>query len=1054
MNDFRLKKRLMHLWILTFFIGLSAFTYAQVTVTGKVTDRKDNKPVAGATVQVKNAPNTATTTNENGNFSLKVASLNVTIEISNVGFATQEIKLAGRNNVSVSLEMGERAMDDVVVIGYQSIQRRKTPAAISTVKGKEIENMPYPTFDNMLQGRVAGLNVLNISGEPGAPAIVNIRGSSAVTDPNAISAPLYVIDGMVFDVSDQRSAGPAMNPLSVINPNDIESIDVLKDASAAAIYGSRAGNGVIIVKTKRPKMGAAQIRVSSYVGVSARPRMKPMIVGAAERRLKMDILSQYGTYAGMQTLSPMLTDSLNPGFNNNTDFQGLFIHEGILNNIEASIAQASDKFGYRISFSRYYEDGAMRGYDFTRTSPRLFVSMKPTEKLEITNDLFLNFQKAHHGPGNVGGGSRYPFNIWGFPSSFWQLTDQDLKNYTGRNDQVYDDDRSTSLNGTTRGSYKFTKDLQLISSISYNFIFNRRDYLMPGTVNTTRGRNDAINSVTNQRRWENENYLTYSRAFKDVHNLTVLVGGGMEELVNNTTSLRGNNVPAASIVVVQGVPAGPNLTGNSNLEERSRAYYFTRLHYDYKGKYGIEGSLRRDASSRFDAENRWGTFPAVSALWILSDENFFKPLSSVVSFLKFRASWGMTGRDPLSYYGRYISLTTAASYNGSSTGSGGPANLTYNGVTVAYPNYGSTASIPHITWESAPQVNIGADMNLFRDRISITVDLYRRDNNDLIFQVPVQVTSGFTTAQDNFVSVRNRGVEFSITSNNLGRRSAVKWTTTLNFAYNENFVTKLPYDNRDFTFGPPWLTRVLTVGRPAFQFFVWDVPKIYNSNADVPVDPLTGRRLTFNTATGAYFSAGDPARVDYNGDYMINDFDRILMGDPNTKVAGGIINTVQWKGFSLQVLCNFITGRHLWNGYLSDKMQDAGNTNPYVRWGPTSAVASDFKGADFWFPGEENAQFPGLLINPVDKWHIAQSFFVEDASFFKIKNIMLGYMLPSKVTNRVKLKGIRFFGSLDNILVLSKANVPDPEAVQPDGYSSGNDYPLPRKVTIGAEINF
>src|SRR5215213_2766700 len=277
MNDFRLKKGLIHLWILTFFIGLSAISYAQVTVTGKVTDRKDNKPVAGATVQVKNAPNTATTTNENGNFSLKVASLNVTIEISNVGFATQEIKLAGRNNLSVSLELGERAMDDVVVIGYQSIQRRKTAAAISTVKGKEIENMPYPTFDNMLQGRVAGLNVLNISGEPGAQTIVNIRGSSAVTDPNAISAPLYVIDGMVFDVSDQRSAGPIMNPLSVINPNDIESIDVLKDASAAAIYGSRAGNGVIIVTTKRGREGAMKVSASARYSSTKVPNTYDMM---------------------------------------------------------------------------------------------------------------------------------------------------------------------------------------------------------------------------------------------------------------------------------------------------------------------------------------------------------------------------------------------------------------------------------------------------------------------------------------------------------------------------------------------------------------------------------------------------------------------------------------------------------------------------------------------------------------------------------------------------------------------------------------------------------
>ncbi len=1052
MSRFQPKKAMHRFVAIVCFICLSLVATAQVMVTGRVMDKKENKPIAGATIRVKGSSTTGTTTDDEGKFSLRVPSPNATIEVSAVGTISQEIKLNNRNAIEVSLEQGERSMDDVVVVGYQSIQRRRTPAAIATVKGKDIENMPYPTFDNMLQGRVAGLNVLNISGQPGAQAIVNIRGSSAVTDPNAISAPLYVIDGMVFDVSDQRSAGPVMNPLSAINPNDIESIDVLKDASAAAIYGSRAGNGVIIVKTKRPKVGPPQIRVSTYAGISARPRMKPMIVGAAERRMKMDILTKYGDYWRMNTLNQLLTDSLNPAFNSNTDFQGLFLKEAIIHNVDASIAQSSERFSYRLSFSRYYEDGVMRGYDFTRTSPRLFLSMKPTDKFEVTNDFFLNFQKTRHGPGNTGA-SRYPFTIWGFPASFWNITDQDMRNYTGRNEQVYDDDRSTSLNGTTRANYKFSKSLIFTSSISYNFNFNRRDYLQHQSVHPQR-RNDAQSTVTNQRRWENENFLTYTKTFSNDHNTSVLVGQGAEELVNNSTFVRGNGITANSIVVVQGVPSGPNLSGNSNLEERSRLYYFSRLHYDYKGKYGVEVSLRRDASSRFSAEDRWGTFPAVSALWVLSDEKFMEPLSKVVSFFKLRGSFGITGRDPLSYYGRYIGLTSNGGYQNSSTGAGGPTNVAYNGVTLAYPNYGATAAVPGIGWESSPQINLGADINLFKERLSITLDFYRRDNKDLLFDVPVQVTTGFVTARDNYVGIRNQGVELTLTSNNLNRRSPLKWTTTLNLAYNDNFITQLPNDNRDFRFGPPWLTRTLTIGQPAFQFLVWNVPRIYTSNEDVPVDPLTGSRIRVNSATGAMFSGGDPARVDYNNDYIINDFDRVLQGDPNTRIAGGLINTLSYKAFTMQVLCNFITGRSLWNGYVSDKMQDAGSVNPYVRWGPTSAVASDFRGANFWFPGVADAQFPGLLTNTVDKWHIAQSFFVEDASFFRLKNIMLGYTLPNNFAKRLRLQGVRFFGSLDNVFVYSRATVPDPEAVQPDGYSSGNDYPLPRKVTLGAEINF
>ncbi|WP_165958107.1 SusC/RagA family TonB-linked outer membrane protein [Segetibacter sp. 3557_3] len=1027
---------------------LSSFSaLAQGKITGRVLD-KQSRPIEGATVQVKNGK-ASTTTDAEGKFAI-AAQPNATLVVTFVGYASSEVKVSNDKAIDISLEESNKAMDDVVVIGYQSVQRRTTSAAISTVKGKDIENMPYPTFDQMLQGRVAGLNVLNISGEPGANNIVNIRGSSAVTDPNAISAPLYVIDGIVFDVSDQRNAGPAMNPLASINPNDIESIDILKDASASAIYGSRAGNGVIIVRTKRPKGGVPQIRVSSYVGISTKPRMKPMIVGAAERQQKMDILTQYGSYAGMQNLSQLLTDSLNPAFNNNVDWQGLFLKNAMINNVEASIAQATDKFGYRLSFSRYYEDGVMRGYDFQRTAPRLFISAKPTDKLEITTDLFLNFQKTKHGPGNTGF-SRYPFNVWGFPSSFWQLSEKDMMNYTGRNDQVYDDDRSTALNGNTRAIYKFTDNLILTSSMSYNFNINRRDYLEHRSVNPNL-RNDATSSVSNSRRWENENFVTYNKTIKNDHNTSILLGQGAEEAVNNSTFLRGNNIAANSIVVVRGVPSGPNLSGNSNMEERGRFYYFSRVHYDYKGKYGLDLSFRREASSRFSADDRWGSFPAVSALWVVSDEKFFQPLAKVVNFLKFRASFGITGRDPISYYGRYIALTNNSGYNGSSTGAGGGANLTYNGVTSAYPDYGATAAVPGISWESAPQTNIGVDLNLFKDRISITADAYSRDNKNLVFDVPVQVTTGFVQARNNYVDVRNRGVELTLTTQNLARQSRVKWTTTLNLAYNQNFIVKLPYDNRDFGFGQPWLRRVLTIGQPAFQFYVWDVPGIYNSMSDIPVDPLTGRRITINTNPS--FSPGDPARRDINGDYQINDFDRIYMGDPNTRLSGGFINSLNYKGFSLQVLCNFITGRKLWNGYVSDKMQDAGNTNPYVRWGPTSAVSSDFRGAQFWFPGVTDAQYPGLLVNNVDKWHIAQSFYVEDAGFFRLKNIMLGYTLPPAISNRIKMKQVRLYGSIDNIWVYSNATVPDPEPVSPDGYSNGNDYPLPRKMTLGLEINF
>ena len=1049
MNDFRLKKELTQLFVLAFFICLSAIASAQVNVTGKITDKKDNKPVAGATVQVKNSPTTATVTDVDGNFTLRVPTLDATLEISYVGYAKQEVRLNGRNTLTVSMEQGEQAMDDVVVIGYQSVQRRKTSAAIATVQGKDFENVPYPTFDQMLQGRVAGLNILSISGEPGANNIVNIRGNTSVDGTgNGISTPLYVIDGIVMDVSDIRTAYGNANPLQAINPNDIESMDVLKDASAAAIYGARAANGVIIIKTKRPKSGRPQFRVSSYVGLSTRPAMKKVLVGQEERRLKMDLLYKGGTYAQLGNISQFLTDSLNPAFNNNTDWQGLFLKDAIIRNVDLNLGAATETFAYRISLNQYKEDGIMRGYSITRSTPRLFLSLKPYNGIEVTTDLFMGITKALHGPGNQ---NPYPFTVWNFPSSFWAITDEVKANYEGRNTSVRDDDRTFSVNGNTRLIATITKGFQFTSSLSYNINNARRDYLMHKSV-TTNNRSDAIHRTINSRRWEIENYFTYTKDIKN-HTITALLGQGAEQNTNTETNLRANGIPFDAIQMVQGVPPGPSLTGSTTFEERSRLSFFTRVGYDYKGKYGIDGSYRRDASSRYSPSSRWGSFPAVSVRWNVSEEAFFSGISNVVNFLKLRASYGLTGRDPGSYYAQYNQLISDVRWAGSSLGSGSTANvITYNGTTAVVPNYGASAPAANITWENTPQVNIGFDISALRDRFALNVDYYTKDSRQLIFNVPVPITSGYSLAQNNFVDIRNRGLEFTLNTNNLSNRSQVRWRTTFNIAFNQNYVTKLPAGNRDFVFGPPWLQRTLTIGQPLYAFLAWNVPGVYPTIDDVPVDPLTGQRIRWESSNN-FFGAGDGMKTDINNDYNITSLDKINMGDPQTRVYGGFINNVTYKGFSLNILTTFITGRKLWNGYLSDKLNGA-SRGQFNDWGPNSGPAAEFNGLDFWtYPGQV-AGLPSLFAPSTDNWHIAQSLFIEDASFFRIKNISLGYMLPNNLAQKLKLKSIRVYSVIDNLWVFYNATVPDPELVSPDGYTNGNDYPLPKKFTFGLDIQF
>lgn len=1028
------------------FLLIPFLTMAQTKITGRVVDAS-KLPIPNASIKQKGTSNGTQSDNE-GNFSLTLKEGGSTLVISTIGYITKEVALAGKTSITIELFEDKNVLQEVVAVGYQNIQRKNTAGAISSVKGKDFENTPYSTFDAMLQGRVAGLTVLSTSGEPGGNNVVNIRGASNV-NLGQNSSPLYVIDGVIYDVNDINSSYGS-SPLQAINPNDIESIDVLKDASASAVYGARAANGVIIVKTKRATIGALpQIRVSSYFGIANKPALKPIKTGTAERRLKMDLI--YGgnaEYDKLKDLNMMLTDSLNSAFNNNTDWQGLFLQTGNINNIDASISGATESYQYRFSFNRYYEEGVMKGYDITRTTPSLFFQVSPTKNLLLQTNLFVGLTKAKHGQGE---GTKYPFTTWGFPSSFWKIGPDEQALYSGRYNELRDDDKTTSINGNTMAQYTIMPGLNLKSTISYNVINNTRSFFTPSLLSGS-GQNEATGDIFQTNRWELENTLNYFKSLKSGHNFNIFLLQGMEKNIENITQSRsiGNE---DAIKTVTGIASGPNLSTSNIIQQRSRLSWMGSFIYDYKGRYLFQAVYRADASSRYSANNRWGAFPSISAGWNASEEQFFTPVKNIVSYLKFRVSYGITGNDPGAYYAQYQSLISDAGYPTSVLGNGiFGRQTTYNGTQILYPNYYGSAASSSISWERSPQFNTGIDLGLFKDRISLTADYYIRDSKSKVFDVSVPLTTGYNMISNNYVDLRNTGVEVSLTTRNLKPSAKLQWVTNFNIAYNKNYVTKLPNGGRDFTFGPPWLQQTLSVGEPLFTYKVWQVNGIYSRDSDVPVDPKTGKRIT--QFGGNQFSAGDPARVDQNGDYNIDYLDYVNYGNPNPDITGGMNNSFSYKGFSLDVLLTFISGRSLRNGYLSDKLQDAGTDNPYFFWGPRSGPASNFSASDFWSKPGDVAKYPGLITNGVDKWHIGQSMYIEDASFLRIRNIRLGYTLPQKLTNRMGLSMVRFYGIMDNVKVWSRSTVPDPEAVRVDGYSGGNDYPIPKKYTFGIDLTF
>ena len=1028
----------LYMLILLLSFGLPESIFAQtdlVKVTGTVTD-ETNQPVPGVNVLLKGSSNIGTVTDIEGKYTLNIPK-DATLIFKFVGYKTTEVAVNGKTTVNLSIQPDVKQLEDVVVIGYQAIKREKSTAAIASVAGEKIENIPVPSVEMALQGKVAGLNVLNITGEPGAKGIVTLRGNTSIASQDSRSTPLYVVDGIVMDEGDLGQIDlTGTNPIAGINPNDVESIDVLKDASASAIYGARAANGVIIIKTKTPKAGKPQVRLNGYYGVAMKPTMRSTLVGTAERHLKMDLIYQYLGKPGMENVNYWITDSLNPAFNNNTDWQSNVIQKARIQNYDVNVSAYGEKTSYRLSYNFYDEEGTVIGTGFTRNTASLYLNAHPYSFLNLTGNIRFSemSRKKTNGSINI-------FSTWSFPSSFFKLTDEDIENFKGNNLDELDKNLNRDLYANFQANIDFTPYLKWTTSYSFGYSTTRNDYFIPSYRNN--GNAYATSSSGSVKRWEIENYIQYLRSFKETHNLSVLFGQGAEYSYIDNLWGEGNYIASNSIQTIQGV-VSKNSNASSSIEERARLSWFARLSYDYKDKYLFSANWRMDGSSRFGKDNRWGHFPSVSAGWIITKESFF-PENQVADFIKIRGSYGITGNDPAGFYDAYRALTTNVDYRG------GSGITSYNGSgTIAY-DFGSAVTSRELGWEESKQMNFGLDAHFLNKRIILTGDYYIRDSESMIFNYALPVTTGYTEAKNNLVSVRNSGVELQLSLDLLPHNWDWSWTIDANIAMNKNQIKKLPNGNRSIVTGAPWMEWILTVGRPLYEITGWRSNGIYATDDDVPVDPLTGNRMTF---FGTTMQAGDIAVADQNGDYNIDYNDKVSLGNPDPKYYGGINTTVRWKGISLGVFCNYVIKRTFWNGFLSDRMN--GGVYSAGGWGNVSGPALDFGGLKYYTTPGQQADLPTLIAtNHMDNRHIAHEIYTDNGSFFRVKNISMSYEFPTALVNKIKLQRLRVYGYMDNVWVFSKSKTyPDPENINTNGYANGSEYPLPHKFTLGAEITF
>ncbi|WPV01780.1 SusC/RagA family TonB-linked outer membrane protein [Mucilaginibacter sp. cycad4] len=1061
-----MRKLILYLMLCCISCSFLNPVYAQtngVIVQGKVKDT-EGKAIAGATVSEKGIPANGTVTDMEGRFQLKLKGNSNTIIISLIGYKRIEAK-AGDKNTSYTLQVDEQSLNDVVVVGYQSQSRREVTAAVSSIKGKDIANIPQASFDQMLQGRLPGVSVLSSTGELGAKTNIVIRGSTNVDFGNANggnSGPLYVIDGVIFDVNAIGTAYGNNNPLALINPADIESIDVLKDASAAAIYGARGGNGVIIVKTKQAKRGKPQVSISAFAGVTTSPNLIKVTTGAAERALKLKLLQGQLGYNNIQqgVIPRALTDSLNPAFNNDVDWQGLLIRKTtVVNSQSAAVAGYAGTTSYRLSVNHYNEQGVLNGYGLEKITPHLNLTIQPLKKMSIAVDLLMSSQRQSHG---VGGAGAYLFTAWNFPSSLLQLSPEQVAVYSGKT-HYYDDNRTFTIVGSVHLTDTLAKNLTFNSTYGSTNYTDKYDYFSPQILNGTL--NTAYSTVSSSPSWSFENLLQYNKDFGK-HRFVFAVGASLYSYENNYNYSSAAGINVSGIYSVQTVPAGINLNTNTSYSRKTTESYYGRLNYDYAGKYLFTASFRRDATSIYSPQYRWGTFPAMAIGWIASDEPFFTPIKKVVNFLKFRASYGIDGKDPGQWYSKYQTLSTDASSlagtNGTINPNGylGGSPSTYNGTTVIspFPYYNNfysfgVKSSNSVRWEKDHQVDFGADMELFNSRVNITVDWYQKDAKDVFFyNVPAQATSGYQYYSGNYVDIRNHGLEFAANINVMGPKSPFKWNFNFNVSINQNLVTKLPNNNRDFLFGDSWFYKTLTLGEPLFSYRVFHTNGVYATNADVPSDPTTGRKETYY---GVPLQAGDPKYVDVNGDYNITNDDKYIAGNPNPKYTGGFGSSFNYKRVTLSFFASFVAGRKILNGALSDALNGTRNLGS---WGPAAGVATFTNTLNqFWqVPGDQTTY--ARLVYPngsqTDPWNIGTDYFIRDGSFIKLKNVTLGYDLPDRWLKSLGLKRVNVYVMGDNLAIWKKAkDIADPELVDATTGSSNVIYPTAAKYTLGLNID-
>ena len=993
-------------------------------VRGKVTSQNGD-PLNGVSVAAKNTK-VGTATDNNGEFVITVEDQVTTLVFTHVGYITSEVAITNQQSLTVVLQIDAKGLSDVVVVGYGQVRKNDVTGSVSTIPVREMKKLAVTSLDQALQGRAAGVQITQNSGAPGGSTTIRIRGGNSIQGDNE---PLYVIDGVPFK-NDGVNSGASFNVLSTLNPNDIETVSILKDASSTAIYGSRGANGVVIITTKRGKAGTPLITFETYYGTQKVRRKYPVLSASEYAAFLNDVNINDGR-------PPAFTQTQIDSIGKGVDWQDEIFQRAPIANYQLSMSGGDEKTQYAMTAGYFTQDGIVKKSDFERYSFRINLDKKVNDRLKVGNSLSINRTSSNQSrtDGSLGSAGLVTIAALQFPpivpirnkDSSYVITNPYL-NFTADNPVALAlDSKNTNaayrIFGNIFGEYRILEGLTIKIIVGADGILQKQSSYLPRTVSSGLSQGGAaFISNTQSLTWINENLLNYNKNIGVDHHINLLAGYTQQANRTEFTTAASRNFVDDNLGYNNLALGSVSLVPTSRVETWGLKSYLGRVNYSFRNKYLVTASIRADGSSRFGKNNRFAYFPSGAVAWKISDESFFHA-NNIFSDLKIRASYGLTGnQDGIGNYPAYSLLGTQNYVFGNVVSTGvGPSQI----------------ANPDLSWETTTQGDIGLDVGLFNGRISLTGDVYLKRTRDLLLNLTIPSSAGFSSAIKNLGRVENKGIELTISTRNF--TGAFQWNTELNVSTNKNAVIDIGGAKEIFAgevanIGQNLNSGIIRVGLPLGSFYGYITDGVYQTAAEIT-----------KLADAQAKKPGDRKYRDLNNDNIINDLDRTIIGTAQPKYIGGITNTFSYMGIELSVFFQGVYGNDILNANRFELEYLNGTNNQskdmVKRWSATNT----------------NTDVPrATSTRPANRISTRQ---IENGSYLRLKNVQLAYTFSPSMMSRLKVQSIRVYVSAQNYITWTNYSGFDPEVNRfgQDSRSQGFDYsgyPAAKTLFAGLNVSF